>query len=77
MRSIAPMIASAAAFSEGVRRAVVPVFMSGFGPFLVFLSSFVNRKSYWKLEKFDYICGIFSLLALIGWRMTNEPLVAI
>jgi len=77
MRSIAPLIATAAALTEGVRWAVVPVFMSGFGPFLIFLSSFVNRKSYRKLKKFDYICGLFSVLALVGWRITNEPLVAI
>ncbi len=30
MRSIAPIIGSIAAFADGVRRAVLPVFMSGF-----------------------------------------------
>jgi hypothetical protein len=50
------MIATGAALSDGVRRAVLPVFISGFGPFLIFVSSFVNKKAYWKLEKSDYIC---------------------
>lgn len=75
--SIAPLIASAAALSSGVRWAVLPVFMSGFGPFLVLLASFANKKSYWKLEKFDYLCGLFSLLALILWGLTRDPLIAI
>lgn len=75
--SIAPLIATFAALSNGVRLSVLPVFMAGFGPLLVFISSFVNKKSYWKLEKFDYLCGLFSILALVLWAITKEPIVAI
>lgn len=77
MWSVAPLIGSVAAFSDGVRWAALPVFMSGFAPLLVFIASFVNPKSYWKLEKFDYICGALSVLALILWGITKEPLIAI
>ncbi|MEO5928278.1 MAG: hypothetical protein ABIO72_06130 [Patescibacteria group bacterium] len=77
MWAIAPMIAVLAALTKGVGWAVVPVFMSGFGPLLVFIASFVNRNSYWKLERFDYVCGVLSVLALILWGITKEPLVAI
>ena len=77
MWSVAPLIGSVAAFSDGVRWAALPVFMSGFAPLLVFIASFVNPKSYWKLEKFDYICGAFSILALVLWGITKEPLIAI
>lgn len=77
MRSIAPMIATWAALSDGIHRAALPVFMSWFGPFLIFLASFVNKKAYWKHERFDYICGISSALALILWRLTKEPAIAI
>ncbi|MDD3284346.1 MAG: hypothetical protein PHZ07_02010 [Patescibacteria group bacterium] len=75
--SIAPLIATFAAFSDGVRLSVVPVFMSGFAPLLVFLASFVNKNSYWKLEKFDYVCGFFSVVALLLWWITKNPVVAI
>ncbi len=75
--SIAPFIGSAAAFASGVRWAVIPVFMSGFGPLTVFISSFVNKNSYWKLERFDYLCGFLSLLALILWGITKMPIIAI
>lgn len=75
--TIAPLIATAAALSGGVRWSVLPVFMAGFGPLLVLLASFVNKKSYWKLERFDYLCGLFSVLALILWGITRDPIVAI
>lgn len=77
MWSIAPLIATAAAFVNGVGWAVLPVFMSGFGPLLVFIASFVSSKSYWKLERFDFLCGLFSLVALILWGITKEPNIAI
>lgn len=75
--SVATLIATFAAFSDGVRWSVLPVFMAGFTPLLVFFSSFVNPKAYWKLERFDYLCGIFSVLALLFWWATNNPNVAI
>lgn len=75
--AIAPLIATAAAISDGVGWAVLPVFLSGFGPLLVFLFSFVNKESYWKLGRFDYVCALFSLLALILWAITSQPAIAI
>jgi len=75
--SITPLIGTAAALTKGVEWAVLPVFMAGFGPLLVFVASFINKNSYWKLERFDYWCGIFSLLALALWGITNVAEVAI
>jgi len=77
MWAVAPLIASFAAYSDGVRWAALPVFISGFGPILVFTASFVNPKAYWKLETFDYICGVCSILALLLWGITKEPMLAI
>jgi len=77
MWAIAPMIATGAALSDGAHRAALPIFMSWFGPFLIFLSSFANKKAYWKLEKMDYFCGISSALALVLWWVTKEPIIAV
>ena len=77
MWSIAPFIATAAAVSNGVGLAALPVFMSGFQPFLIFISSFMIKNAYWKLTRFDYVCGILSALAIILWIITKEPDVAI
>ena len=75
--SIAPLIGAAAAFSDGVRLATLPVFVMGVAPLVVFVTSFVNKNAYWKLEKSDYICGIISVLALILWQITDDPVIAI
>ena len=77
MWSVAPLIAAAAIITDGVGWAVLPIFMSGFCPALVFISSFFNKNSYWKLEKFDYFCGFLSAMALVFWGITKEPVVAI
>jgi hypothetical protein len=77
MWAVAPFIATAAALSEGIGWAVLPVFMSGFMPFVIFLASFVNPKAYWRLSRLDFICGALSVLALVLWYVTNNALVAI
>lgn len=75
--AIAPMIGTWAAVSNGVGISVLPVFMAGFVPFLIFLASFVNPKAYWKLERFDYVCGAFSLFVLVLWGVTHNPVATI
>lgn len=51
--------------------------MAGLIPLLILLSSFVNKKSYWKLGKLDYFCFIFALWALVLWGVTDNALLAI
>ncbi|MGE5474196.1 MAG: hypothetical protein ACM3UU_08255 [Ignavibacteriales bacterium] len=75
--AISPLIATAAAISDGVRLSILPTFMAGFGPLIVFITSFMNKDAYWELGKFDYLCGFFSALALILWGITKEPSIAI
>lgn len=74
---VAPFIATAASLSNGVSWAVVPVFMAGCSPLLIFTASFFSKKAYWKLATFDYLCGIVSALALVLWLITNHPDLAI
>jgi hypothetical protein len=77
MWAIAPSIATAAALSNGVGWAVLPVFMAGFSPFLIFTASFFAKKAYWHLSTFDYVCGVLSGFALIMWWLTKNPLASI
>lgn len=77
MWAIAPLIASAAEVSNGVGWAVLPVFMAGFSPLLIFTASFFAKKAYWKLSKFDYVCGVLSAFALLIWWLTKDPNAAI
>lgn len=75
--ALAPLIAFAAQFDEGVGWASLMTFMVGFGPLLIFITSFVNRKAYWKITKLDIACGIISILALILWLVTGTGIIAI
>lgn len=77
MWSVAPLIATVATLSKGAGWIALPVFMSGFTPLLVFIASFINPKAYWELKTFDYLCGFFSILALVLWLITKEPNIAI
>src|SRR5688572_21077921 len=74
----APLLGGAAAISAGADMwATVRVFISGLIPLLVFVASFVNRQSYWKLTLFDYFCGAFALFALGLWVVADSPVMAI
>lgn len=75
--ALAPLIAFSAMVGEGVGISSLMTFMVGFGPLLVFLVSFVNRKSVWRLTKFDLICGALSLAGLGLWAITKDAGLAI
>lgn len=65
--ALAPLIAFAAQLKQGIGRESILTFMVGFVPMLVFIASFVNKKSYWKIEKLDLLCGALSIFGLIAW----------
>lgn len=71
------MIAFFAALSEGVGKQALLSFIVGFNPLMIFLASFVNKKAYWKLEKFDYYCGSFAILAIVVWALSGSGVLAI
>lgn len=76
--ALTPMIGTAAAlYSQADVWATSRVFLAGFFPLIVFIASFFNPKSYWKLTAFDFICGICSVFALLAWWKTSSPQVAI
>lgn len=75
--SIAPLIAFAAEIQKGVGIQSLMTFSVGFLPLMIFLGSFINKKSEWKLTRFDLTCGAFSLLGLILWLVTKEGNIAI
>jgi len=77
MWALAPMVAFAAMVSQGVGLQSLMTFMSGFGPLLIFTASFFNPNGYWKLDRFDIICGALSLLGLILWMITRTGNIAI
>ncbi len=75
--ALAPFIGTAAALVQGVTWAALPVFMAGFGPFMIFLASFVSKHGVWELGRFDWICAVLSVAALVLWQITKNANVAI
>lgn len=74
----APLISTVIIFLEGVFSwAVLPVFMAGFVPTLVLISSYFNKQAYWKLQAFDYVCGAIGVISLIFWLMADQPVIAV
>ncbi len=69
---LAPFIAVFFQLKAGAGLATFPVFMAGFGPLLVIIFALYKRNSYWKATTFDYVCGAFSLLALIFYVITHN-----
>ena len=75
--ALAPLIAFSAQLNEGARWESIMTFMVGFGPLLIFLASFVNRKAFWKITRMDIVCGLVSVLALVLWLVTGTGTIAI
>jgi len=75
--ALAPLIAFSAQLSQGVGLSALMTLMVGVGPLAVFISSFVNKNSYWKISRLDIACGLFSLLALILWGVTRTGNIVI
>lgn len=75
--ALAPLIAFVAELKQGVGIQSLLTLNVAFFPAIVFLLSFFIKKSYWKLEKLDIICGILSLFGLLLWYITQVGNIAI
>lgn len=77
MWALAPLIAFSAQIAKGVGLSSLMTFMVGFGPLTIFIASFFNKKSVWKIGRFDIVCGSLSLVGLIMWLLIREGNIAI
>ena len=77
MWSVAPLIAFAAEVQEGVGLRSLMTFVVGVGPLAIFVGSFWNRQSAWRLGAFDLMCGVLSAAGLAAWLVTRHGTVAV
>lgn len=75
--SLVPFIAFYAQIKQDVGISSLLTFVSGFGPFLVLLASFINKDAYWDLRRFDIVCGIIALFGVVLWIITDNANLAI
>lgn len=70
--SLAPFIGAWLQLKAGAGLSIIPVFIAGLGPLLIFITSFFTKNGYWKITAFDIICGVLSVFALILWLATSK-----
>jgi hypothetical protein len=75
--SVAPLLAAGVGWDEGVGLRVLPTFMVGFMPLLVFVASFHNSASVWRIRRIDYACGAMSVVGTVTWFVTRNGVLAI
>ncbi|MGI6612230.1 MAG: hypothetical protein ACOX0Z_01480 [Candidatus Nanosyncoccaceae bacterium] len=72
-----PLIAFAAAASQGVTWAAVPALISGLVSLSVVIAQLLLKQADWNIRLFDYFCGGLALAALALWLVTDEPNLAL
>jgi hypothetical protein len=76
--AFAPLAGAFIAASNGAEPwSVVRGFAAGFFPLLIFLCSFFNPLSYWRLGWFDYACAATSMISFYIWLRMGAPTEAI
>ncbi len=74
---LAPFIGTFLALQAGAGFSVTDIFMAGFGPLLVIIFSTWKKNAFWRIEKFDLLCGAFSVIALIVYISTYNLSISI
>lgn len=75
--ALAPLIGSYLQYQAGAGLSILPVFLMGFMPLVIFVVASLRHNGYWKLSKFDIWCGVFSFLALVCWLVTKRADISI
>ena len=75
--SLAPLVAFFAQFKQGVGIQSLMTLSVGIFPIVILLGSFVNKKAYWKITRFDLSIGALSLIGLVLWQITKVGNIAI
>ncbi len=75
--ALAPLIATFLQTKAGAGLSFLAPFMAGFGPLIVILFASIKKRGFWRITKFDIVCGLFSLLALTFYIITNKLAISI
>jgi len=75
--SLAPIIGSYLQFKAGAGLSILPVFLAGFVPLVIFFIALLTKNSHWAITKFDILCGVFSFIALMLWILTRRADISI
>jgi len=51
--------------------------MFGVVPLMVVAASFVSRHGVWRIDGFDIVCGVISLLGILFWGVVGQATIAL
>lgn len=77
MWMLSPFVGVFFQLKGGAGISTLALFMSGFASLMFIVVSVVNKKAYFRLETFDFICGLFSVLALVCYVLTHSLSISI
>jgi len=76
--SLAPLVAVYVGYKSGISLPLLAsTFTAGFSPLLIVVASFFNKNSYWRITKFDILCGALSFIAIIIWVVTKNGIISL
>lgn len=76
--SIAPLVGVYINYKSGIPLSLLlSTFIAGFSPLLVVIASFIKNNAYWKITKFDILCGAFSVIAMLLWVTTKNSILSL
>ncbi|HEX5797046.1 MAG TPA: hypothetical protein VFX86_01500 [Candidatus Saccharimonadales bacterium] len=71
--TLIPVVALVGMFDEKASMtSIILVGVFGLMPLIIFITSFLNKKAYWKITRFDWICGILSAAGILAWLATGN-----
>lgn len=74
---LAPFIGVFFQIKAGAGLSTIAIFMAGLTSLFVIIFSLLKKNGYWKLNRFDLTCGVFSLIALVLYALTHNLGIAI
>ncbi|NOY14720.1 MAG: hypothetical protein GXP43_00695 [bacterium] len=74
---VIPLIGALGQVKSGVGREVIFTLALAFPPALIFLTSFLSKKTYWGIGKFDLLMGAIAAIGVLLWQLTNNPIWAV
>lgn len=62
---------------QHVGLAAIMTLVFGVVPIIVVIASFWSRHGVWKIDAFDIVCGIISLLGIVFWGVVGQATIAL
>ncbi len=70
--ALVPLIGVFFQIKAGAGLSVLPILTDGLNCFIIIIFSLWNENGYWKIERFDIICGILAFMSLVFYIFSHN-----